>query len=300
LNWTRRFDPGALWRLRRLLRQSRPAAVHAWGLAAARALALTGTRPPGPVIVSGPIKLKATGVLDRWLLKRANCVVAPSEAEAAQLAKAGVSSTLRVIPLAAEPGAAIDVARPYSVLCAGPLSYAGGHSRALVAVDILHYLFKDLRCRILGDGPDRSRLEQAVRRLASGPNIDFLGNRTDFNALLAEAQVVWAPAAGSAAVVLEAMALGRPVIAADQPGLREIIVDGVTGFVVPLNDQVALARCTRRFFEEPELGRQMGRAAQEHLRRHFSLARMTQAFARLYAELSNPARALDTGNEAAA
>jgi glycosyltransferase involved in cell wall biosynthesis len=195
-------------------------------------------------------------------------------------------STLRVIPPAAEPAAEVGAGQPRSVLCAGPLSHVGGHSRALIAADIVHHLFNDLHFRVVGDGPDRARLEQTARLLASHPKIEFLGGRADIGTLLTEAEVVWAPAAGSTAVILEALALGRPVVAADQPGLRDIIVDGATGFVVPVNDQVALARCTRRLFEEPELGRSIGRAAQEHLRRHFSPAQMTQAYGRLYAELA--------------
>ena len=83
--------------------------------------------------------------------------------------------------------------------------------------------------------------------------------------------------------MLEAMAAGCPVVAADRPGLREIIEDGRTGFVVPPGDKVALCKRTRSLFLDGPLARQMGEAAQAHVARHFAPATFAQRWTEQYA-----------------
>jgi glycosyltransferase involved in cell wall biosynthesis len=58
--------------------------------------------------------------------------------------------------------------------------------------------------------------------------------------------------------VLEAMAMGRAIVTTDAPGCRETVVDGENGFLVPVQDAVALAQAMRRFIDEPALQTNMG------------------------------------------
>ena len=64
---------------------------------------------------------------------------------------------------------------------------------------------------------------------------------------------------GTPRTVLEAMAMGRPIVTTDVPGCRETVRDGVNGFLVPVKEPRALARAMARFIEDPDLIPAMGR-----------------------------------------
>ncbi len=73
-------------------------------------------------------------------------------------------------------------------------------------------------------------------------------------------------------VLIEAGLSGLPVVATDVPGVASIVRDGVTGFVVGVDDVEAMAAAAGRLLEDPELRTAMGTAAREHCLTHFSLA----------------------------
>ncbi len=85
--------------------------------------------------------------------------------------------------------------------------------------------------------------------------------------------------------VLEAMAAGRPVVAADSGGLPEMILDGETGLLVPPRDPEALARAVLVLLQDEEARRRMGRAASERAASHFSLREHAARVMDLYDEL---------------
>ena len=86
-------------------------------------------------------------------------------------------------------------------------------------------------------------------------------------------------------VVLEAMAAGKPVIATDVAGVHELIEDGVTGIVLPRKRPLLMARRLVELLRNPELRKEMGRAAQQRVRQHFSFDAMVQRHVELYEEL---------------
>lgn len=90
--------------------------------------------------------------------------------------------------------------------------------------------------------------------------IDYLGATDDVRPHLAAAHVLVLPSYGEGMPrsVLEAMAMGRPIITTDVPGCRETVVEGRNGFLVPVRDAQALARAMRRFIEDPSLVAPMG------------------------------------------
>src|SRR5262249_60737623 len=69
--------------------------------------------------------------------------------------------------------------------------------------------------------------------------------------------------------LMQAMAVGVPVVATNVKGNREVVRHGKTGFLVPLDDADALAHCLARLLESPGLRRDMGAYAAQHARRHF-------------------------------
>lgn len=91
--------------------------------------------------------------------------------------------------------------------------------------------------------------------------IEFLGRLADVRPAIAASSVYVLPSysEGTPRSVLEAMAMGRPIVTTDAPGCRETVQDGVNGFLVPVRDAAALARALQEFVTQPALIERMGR-----------------------------------------
>lgn len=121
------------------------------------------------------------------------------------------------------------------------------------------------RLEIAGKGDDRERLEQLVSKLKLDDRVRFLGfisEREKGNLLRRSwATVLASPKEGWGISNLESAACGTPVIAADSPGIRESVIDGDTGFLVPGSDVAAYAAAMRGLVESPELVATLGASA---------------------------------------
>lgn len=120
-----------------------------------------------------------------------------------------------------------------------------------------------------GDGPEEAALREQARSLGLEHLVTFAGYRTDVGALLALADVVALPsrAEGLSLVLLEALAAGRPLVAAKAGGMPEIIADGETGLLVPVEDPLALAAALRRLLTDQALAARLSAAARADGRR---------------------------------
>jgi glycosyltransferase involved in cell wall biosynthesis len=276
LAWGRTLDPRPLWRLGRLLRERSPDVVHAWGLDALRAVRLAAGKWPGRVVVNRPLSGRAPNLLDRWLLRGADAVLVRGEAEAARCRQAGVvEARLRVVPAGAlEQPCAEEAA---AIVCAGALRPEKGFWDAIWTLDILHFVRDDGQLVIVGDGPERPRLECFARATGRGHRIHFVGAE-DRAAWLRRAAVVWVPSRADtgAGVALEAMAAGRPVVATRWPGLAEVVSDGETGYLVTAGDKMDLARRTRSLLDDPARRRSMGAAARRRAGERFGAAALVK------------------------
>jgi glycosyltransferase involved in cell wall biosynthesis len=147
-----------------------------------------------------------------------------------------------------------------------------------VAVRALVSLPDDTVLVVLGDGPERARLEHLAHDLGVDRRVFLLGRVPDVAAWLHRASVFVHPARweGFGLAVLEAMVAGLPVVATNVSALPELVVDGETGLLVPPDDAEALARAIER--AAPELGA----AGAERARSEFSVARMADRTAALY------------------
>jgi glycosyltransferase involved in cell wall biosynthesis len=127
--------------------------------------------------------------------------------------------------------------------------------------------------RLVGDGPERPAAEALAGELGIVDSVEFLGNRSDVEHLLPGADVF---VLASYAVenlpfaVLEAMTAELPVVATDVGALAELVLDGVTGLLVPPRDPAALATALGQLLDAPDRAREMGRAGGEHLREQFA------------------------------
>jgi glycosyltransferase involved in cell wall biosynthesis len=299
LGWLRPFDVLPLVKLRRLVRSMRPDVLHVWGLAALRALVLTGSRPVNRLLISDALSFaQRLGWLDRWLLQRAEGVIAFGAAEGERYRWLGVADTRLTIvspampiPMAPDKPAELPgmPTNDRVLLGLGPIEQHKGFREAVWAFDILHHLYEDVHLVLAGDGPDRSRVEQFARQIGVRKYVHFLGACGDLAPYLHRAEMVWVPSlrGGGVGAALEAMAVGRPVIASRLPDLAEIVVDGETGFLVEPNNKAALARQTRLLLDDPLRRQRMGEASRQRVREQFTVARLVETCARRYAEEKN-------------
>jgi glycosyltransferase involved in cell wall biosynthesis len=206
--------------------------------------------------------------LARPVLSGARLVIAASTA-LAESARALGAREVRVIPsgvdLPKEVGAE---AVPPEVLYAGRLSPEKGVEELLAAAQGLNLV-------VAGDGPLRSRVPAA---LGFVPH-DELGRLYD------RAAVVVCPSRreGFGVACLEAMAHGRPVVATAVGGLRDLVVDGKTGLVVPPRDPPALRDALKRILADPGLRRRLGSGGRLRAQEHFSWDAVTEATIAAYA-----------------
>ncbi|HEC82896.1 MAG TPA: glycosyltransferase family 1 protein, partial [Firmicutes bacterium] len=127
------------------------------------------------------------------------------------------------------------------------------------------------RMKIAGSGDYLPRLKKLASCLGIDDRIEFLGfvNDSAKVAMLREAHVVVNPSSkeGWGVTVIEANACGTPVIASDVPGLRDAVVDGKTGFLVPYGDVKAFAEKIVRVLEDDTLRQQLSEEAVRWARR---------------------------------
>jgi glycosyltransferase involved in cell wall biosynthesis len=152
-----------------------------------------------------------------------------------------------------------------------------------VAVRALPALSPDTVLVVLGEGPERSALEQLADELGVAARVELVGRVPDVAAWLRRAAVLVHPARweGFGLGVLEAMLAGLPVVASDVSSLPELVVDGETGFLVRPDEPAALAEAIARALQQSTLGE----AGCARARARFSVARMADRTVELYDRL---------------
>jgi glycosyltransferase involved in cell wall biosynthesis len=140
------------------------------------------------------------------------------------------------------------------------------------------------RLVLLGEGPSQPELERQAQSTGFGDRIHFPGFRRDVPELLAAFDIIAQPSIseGLSIAILEAMAAGKPVVACDIPGNREIITSGVNGILVPPSDPPALATAMRSLLDNSAYARMLGKTAQADCRKRFSQDRMVRQTLSLY------------------
>jgi len=140
---------------------------------------------------------------------------------------------------------------------------------------------------IIGDGPERSKLEQQAVSLNLRDNIIFTGPRVDTESFLSAADVfvllsVWEEAFSFS--LLEAMASGCPIVATRIGAIPESVVDGLTGILVPPRDAEGAADAILKLLNDNTLRLGMGGAARKRVEDHFSLEHWVNQTIKLYEE----------------
>jgi glycosyltransferase involved in cell wall biosynthesis len=171
---------------------------------------------------------------------------------------------------------------------AGLLSRAKGQRYLLSALPVILQEFPSVRCLIVGDGELRDELARQARRDGVASRVVFTGHVESCEDLLSVLDVFVLPSLweGMPYAILEAMSLGKPVVATRVGGCKDVVVDGETGLLVDARDPGSLAGAIRRLLRDSEERRRMGERGQRRAREMFGLDRMIAGLQGIYEELA--------------
>lgn len=252
----------------------------------------------GGTFLGGSIKAKlargpVAGAL-RWALRRPNSVaLVQNPDDRATVARLGVDPNR----IALIPGSGVDVeammvtpepAGPVTIAFAGRLLEYKGIRTLVAAHDLLTKRGRDVRLLIAGTPDPTNRGSVSADEIAGWKkraSVSYLGQVKDIRTVWAAAHIAALPSRGGEGVplsLIEAAACGRPLVATDTPGCREIVRNGVNGLLVPPDDAEALAQAIDRLANDANLRRAFGQASRELAEREFSGARVGRDLVALY------------------
>jgi len=303
-----KLDPFALLRLARHIQSVGPDIVHTWLFAANSYGRLAARRAGVTRIIAGERRLDKWKAwyhvaIDKYLARRTDRIVANSPAIVEFAVEHGIArEKFAVIPNAAPPHAfhsdpppprdellrKVGLPRNVRLIAAiGRLCPQKRIKDLIWAADLLKRARDDTHLLIFGEGPHRERLTRYRNQVEIADRVHFLGERGDLADWMPHFDLLWLASEheGQSNAILEAMAAGVPVVASDIPGNRELVVDGVTGFLVPIGDRAGFAKAAQAILSDSTLRERLGGASKERARVEFGVAKMVERYEWLYAEL---------------
>lgn len=164
-----------------------------------------------------------------------------------------------------------------------------GHVVFLKAVQQVIARIPHAQFLIVGDGPMRETIQTQMKELGVAGSVKMTGAVTNIPSLLRSVDIVVLTSLkneGLPNAVMEAMAAGKPVVATDVGGTRELVSDGVTGYLVPVGDVPMIADRIHDLALSPVARKTMGDRARREIEEQFTVERTAKQFERLYDELS--------------
>lgn len=299
-----RADFGVVRRLKNELMRQRPQLLQTWLFHANLAGRLAGWWAGVPVIVSGirvaERRSKWPLRLDRWTqrLVDAHVCVSQSVSDFSERVAGLERRKLRVIPNGVE-AARFAEAAPWDgatlgipptapvIVAAGRLDRQKGFDLLLRAIAAGGRFPRDPHWVVVGEGPERGNLQRQIADLGLQGTVHLPGWRADLPGILRAATgfVLSSRWEGMPNVVLEAMAAGLPVVATGVEGVRELVIDPETGWIVPPDDTAALTAALRALLADPAGGVQRGLAGAQRVRETFTWEQVCAAYSDMYSEL---------------
>lgn len=260
-----RFDTRVVGQLRRIVSQYEPDIIQTHNIKSHMVVKLSGLWKRYPWVAyhhgytTTDLKMLAYNQLDRWSLPSADKVITVCQSFAGDLARAGVPRArisvrhnsvnldrtakpeeVRVLKerLGIEEGERV-------VLAVGRFSREKAHADLINAMHLLQDTHPDINYKLVlvGDGPERERLQSLIESFGLIDRIIFAGHVSDALPYYALADLLALPShsEGSPNVILEAMAAGVPIVATNVGGVPEIVTHDETGWLVSARDPAAMA-----------------------------------------------------------
>jgi len=298
----RPLDPVCLFELTRMLRELRVDVVHSheftmavYGGAAARWLGV-----PHVVTLHGNesvMEVWRRRAALRWSFRSSRAFVAVSDHGRTQMqVRLGLpEGAVRVIPngVPVREGERELTRRKLGVdddevliLTVGNLRRRKGHAVLLEALAELQRsgCGAPFQLAVAGDGRQRENLTQLTRELGLGDRVHLLGHRDDIPDLQAASDIFAMPSywEGMPLAILEAMIIGKAIVASNVGGIPEMLRAGESGLLVPAGDPLALASALRELIEDPALRQRVGAAARRHAEAEFHVSVMADRYEHLY------------------
>ena len=172
-----------------------------------------------------------------------------------------------------------------------------GIEYSIRAVAKLSQIDPNLKYNIVGDGELRESLECLIQELDVGDTIKLLGwkDSKEIIKILNSAHIFLAPSVtshngeleGIPVVLMEAMAMGLPVVSTQHSGIPELVEDGVSGFLVPERDSEALAEKINYLIQHPDIWVQMGKEGRLQVEKFHNIDRLNERLIEIYQKLEN-------------
>jgi len=302
INKRGKFDIGAFARLSKAIGEFKPHIVHTWIFAANAYGRFAALRQKVPVIFGGercvdPWKKTYHHWIDRYLAKRTTGVITNTTAIADFYSSHGHDrgkfhvihngipdrQPSRLSRMEAAKKMGLDPNRRW-IGAIGRLWPQKNYKDMIWAAEMLRVRFDRSTFVIIGDGPERERLEHYRDQVRSAQQVTFLGHREDAADLLPHFDLFWNASLyeGQSNSILEAMQAGVPVVASNIAGTRDLIENGQTGLLFQVGDVGELMKSSAKILENLGLQKAICEAAKDSIAVRFSVAEMVKKHEELY------------------
>lgn len=298
-----RFDPLTYVRLRRRLRELKPAVVQSFLFSANTYVRLPSVVPTGTKVVVSErcVDSWKSGWqlrMDRMLSQRMDCMTANSQSVAEFYSNTvgipadGIHVIANGIPMTeSNAESQTDIRREFGLSpkarilgFIGRLAPQKCLEDLIWAFHLLHQSVEDAALVLIGDGPDRDSLADFARSVGCRDRVFFTGHRADAGRLVRQldAFALASSFEGMSNSLMEAMAAGVPCVVSDIPANRELIQHEKTGLVFALGQPMELAQAARRLLTDTDVAQKLAAAAKLKITEEHSVDQFVQKYADLY------------------
>jgi glycosyltransferase involved in cell wall biosynthesis len=298
-------DRTAIAAIRKLVATTKADIVHAHGYKADIYVYFALRGSPTPFVstchnwIDNDLTASLYGRIDRFVLRSYAAIAAVSVAVKQRLLQAGVREDkihrvrngidLRPFDNAAPSRGDTSSEHLPTVGLVGRLGHEKGVDIFVRAAALVRKDYPSTKFVVVGDGPDREKLESLIDELGLRESVSMLGRRGDMPSVYASLDILVSSSRleGLPMTILEGMASRLPVVATSVGDVPTVVLDGRTGVLVPTENVEDLASAILRLLRDPEMRKRLGAAARKLVEEEFSATRMCTDYLAVYESATN-------------